>query len=85
MWSNEFSGCATVEIRDKKSKVFRKAHVFKGVDQLFVVRGGEGPFEVKVAHDYVFLTGVGVLHTEVEVFDRSGTRPVRPKAFLFWA
>ena len=47
-----------------------------------MIRGEEGPFEVKVAKNYVIFAGVGVFHTEAEVGDRSGKGPIRPKAFL---
>ena len=53
----------------------------QGCGPLFVVSGGEGPFKVKIAQDYVLFACVGVFHTEVEV----GAGPVRPKAFLLWA
>jgi hypothetical protein len=49
---------------------------------LFVVRGGEGPFEVQVTEDYILFACVGILHTKAKVGDRSGAWLVRPKAFL---
>ncbi len=50
-----------------------------------MVRGGKGPFKVKVAQDYVLFARVGVFYTETEVGDRSGAGSVRPKAFLLRA
>ena len=47
-----------------------------------MVREGKGPFEVKVAQDYVFFTGVGVLHTHAKVGYRSGVGFACPESFL---
>ena len=50
-----------------------------------MVRGGKGPFEVKVAQDYVLVVGVSVFHTQAKVGYRSGAGSVYPESFLFWA
>ncbi len=52
-------------------KISGKAQVFKGSDQLFVVRGGKCSFKIEMAQDYILLACVRVLHTEDEVSDRS--------------
>ncbi len=55
------------------------------MDQLAVVRRGEGTFEVKIGKDNILLVGVSVLHTEAEEGDRPRTRFVYPESLLLQA
>ncbi len=50
-----------------------------------MVRGVECSSKVRLATDDILFVWVRILHTDVEVGDRSGGGAVRPKAFLFRA
>ena len=70
VWSDKFRPCLLVVVRDDVGEVLGKAWKFKYLDKLTVVRGWEGPLEVKVAADDILLVSVGVLHTKTEMGDR---------------
>ncbi len=73
IWGDEFRRCLTVEVRNQTGEILGKAQNDKYADQLVVVRGGEGTFEVKAAKNNILLVRVIALHTRTEVSDRSRT------------